>query len=318
MPGTARPKRVFLTGTTGFVGRYVLRELLDRGHEVVCLIRSDEKFRQLFGQDICGRVTSVRGTLFDDSVIQQAVADVDAIIHLVGIIREVGRWQTFDRIHRQGTKALIRAAVGADVRRFVHMSALGARSGAVSKYHRSKWAAERYLHIREIEETILRPSVIHGPDGEFMQLLKTLACGLVPPVMPYFGSGKHRVQPVSVRDVARCFVEALHRPETIGKAYELGGPRSYTWRELYAVGKRLIPGARRWKPCVGQPVWLAELLAATVMRTPLVAERFKFNRSQVQMSQEDSVCDHTVVESAFGIRLRDFEAELAEYAAQIA
>ena len=316
MSESTTPRRVFLTGTTGFVGRYVLRELLDRGHEVVCLIRSDQKFRTVFSDEVRSRVKSVRGTLFDESVIRHAVAEVDAVIHLVGIIQE-SRGQTFDRIHRQGTKAVVRAAVGAGLKRFVHMSALGTRSGAVASYHRSKRAAERYFRIKKLDWTILRPSIIHGPDGEFMEMLKSFTCGWFPPVMPYFGSGERRVQPVSVRDVAYCFVEALHRPETTGHIYELGGPKAYTWKELYAVCRRLLPGAKRWKPRVGQPVWLAKLLAATVMKTPLVPARFRFNRSQVQMSQEDSVCDHTVAESAFGINLRDFETELASYAAQI-
>ena len=311
------PKRVFLTGTTGFVGRYVLGELLDRGHQVVCLVRSGDKLRRVFSKDVLARVTSVRGTLFDEFVLRQALAEVDAVIHLVGIIRETWRGQTFDRIHRRGTKVIVRAAVEAGVQRFVHMSALGTRPGAVSQYHRSKRAGERYFRIRKLDWTIFRPSIIHGPDGEFMELLKTLACGWFPPVMPYFGSGQCRVQPVSVRDVAYCLVEALHRPSTVGRIYELGGPRAYTWKELYSVAQRVLPGARRWKPRVGQPVWLAKLLAGTVMKTPLVPERFKFNRSQVQMSQEDSVCDHADAESALGIKMRDFESELAEYAGRI-
>ena len=126
-----------------------------------------------------------------------------------------------------------------------------------------------------------------------------------------------RPQPVSVGDVAVCFVEALHRPATVGQVYELGGPKAYSWKQLYAVCKRLIPGARRWKPRLSQPVFIARLLAATVMRTPLVPAKLRFNADQVRMSQEDSVCDHTVVEKAFGIKLRDFEVELAEYADRI-
>ena len=310
-------RNVFLTGATGFVGRYVLGRLVERGHDVVALVRSEEKFKAVFPSVDRDRVKCVRGTLSDRKVLDDGLAGCDAVIHLVGIIMEGGGGQTFDCVHRRGTESVVDAAAAAGVRRYIHMSALGTGEKAGSGYHRSKWAAEQYVRSSDRDWTILRPSVIHGPDGEFMELMKTFACGLLPPVMPYFGSGQARLQPVSVRDVAYCFVEALHRPETVRQVYELGGPKTYSWRQLYTVCKRLIPGARWWKPRLGQPAFIARLLAATVMKTPLVPAKFRFNADQVGMSQQDSICDHTVVECAFGIKLGDFEAELARYADQI-
>ena len=310
-------ERVLVTGAAGFVGRYVVRELLDRGHHVVALVRSPGRLDSVLTEQDRDRVTIIRGTLFDRAALREAVSDTAAVIHLVGIITEAGKGQTFDRVHRQGTEKLARAAVAAGVRRFVHMSALGTRNGAASAYHRSKWAAEECVRGSILDWTIFRPSVIHGPDGDFMQLMKTFACGLLPPVMPYFGSGNSRLQPIAVQDVAACFAEALQRPNTIGRCYELGGPTRYTWRQLYGVCKRMIPGARRWKPRVGQPVIITRLLAATLMKTPLVPPKLRFNKAQVQMSQEDSICDHTIAEADLGLRFRDFETELADYAARI-
>lgn len=197
------------------------------------------------------------------------------------------------------------------------MSALGTRPQAVSEYHRTKWAAECCVRDSGLDWTIFRPSVIHGPDGEFMRLMRRLACGLLPPVMPHFGNGLARVQPVSVRDVAHCFVAALRVPETIGQTYELGGPEAMTWRELYRICRETIPGAQAWKPVIGQPVALAKLLAATVMKLPILPRSMRFNADQVQMSQEDSVCDIGPAERTFGIKLRDFRSELREYAARI-
>ncbi len=317
MSGPASPLRVVVTGATGFVGRYVVRELLRRGHHPICLLRSEGKFRDTFDEACATGMTAVGGTIFDQRALRNAVAGADAVLNLVGIINEAGGGQTFDRIHRTGTENVVGAATEADVRRLVQMSALGARERAASAYHRTKWAAEECVRASSLGWTICRPSVIHGPDGEFMRLMRTMACDLVPPLMPYFGSGRNLLQPVAVQDVAHCFVEALERSETIGRVFEFGGPRAYSWKELYAVCKRLIPGARRWKPRVGQPVLVARLLAATLMKTPLVPAHLRFNAAQVQMSQEDSVCDHTVVESAFGLTLRDFEEELAGYAAEI-
>jgi len=194
------------------------------------------------------------------------------------------------------------------------MSALGARAGAVSTYHRSKFAAEEAVRASGLDYTMFQPSLVHGPDGEFMELLKRFACSLIPPVMPYFGSGESRVQPVSVRDVAYCFVDALQRNETIGKTYPLVGPTAYTWKELYEAAKRIMPAARRWKPLVSQPVPVAKLLARTIMKTPFVPSKLKFNVDQVQMSQEDSVASTDEVESTFGITLRDFEDDVTRYA----
>jgi NADH dehydrogenase len=169
--------------------------------------------------------------------------------------------------------------------------------------------------------TIFRPSLIHGPNGEFMRLMKKFICGLVPPFIPYFGSGNALLQPVSVKDVAHCMVESLELPSAIGVTYSLGGPRAYRWRDFYDVCCSLMPGARRWKPIVSQPVPVAKALA--LASAPLLAllellipsiGMMRFDRGQVDMSQEDSVCDVADVEAAFGIRMRDFEQELAQYA----
>lgn len=236
----------------------------------------------------------------------------------MGIIAERRlRGETFEQVHVEGTRRVVEACRAAGVRRLVHMSALGARANAVSRYHQTKWAAEELVRESGLDWTIFRPSVIHGPEGEFMGLLKTLACGLSVPVMPHFGDGQYRVQPVSVRDVATCFVRSLGMPETVGKTYELGGPEAMSWKGLYRVCRETMPGAKLWKPVVGQPVPVAKLLAMTVMRLPILPRALRFNLDQVQMSQEDSVCDIGPVEETFGIKMRDFRRELGEYAAMI-
>lgn len=308
--------RVFVTGATGFVGRYVVRELVARGHRPVCLTRSEGKLLDVFEPSERDRIDTVRGTLFDGEAIALGASGAGAAIHLVGIIAERGD-QTFDRVHRRGTEAVLEAVRNAGVKRYVHMSALGSRLAAPSAYHRSKWAAEEAVRRSGLEWTIFQPSLIHGPDGEFIRMLRSLACGFFPPVMPYFGRGRHRLQPVDVRDVAHCFVEALRRSETAEQTYELGGPRTYTWRELYSVARCLLPCARKWKPMVGQPVLIARLMAATIMKTPFVPDKYRFNKAQILMSQEDSICDQTRAERAIDISFRDFEQELAAYSSEI-
>lgn len=309
----SRIKRVALTGATGFVGRAVLRELVVRGYDPVCLVRSHRRADAVMQQFI-DRPSLVVGTLFDDRAVREMLADVDAVIHLVGIIFE-HRFggQTFERIHRDGTACVVRAAQELGVRRFIHMSALGARPNAISRYHQTKYQAEQVVHLGGLDSTIFRPSLIHGPDGEFMQLMARFVRKMVPPVIPYFGSGEALLQPISVKDVATLMVGALSRPATIGQVFSAGGPDVYSWKAFYAACQRGIPRARGWKPIVGLPVPLAMLLARTVMRTPLVPAALRFNVDQVAMSQEDSTCDLTPLRLAFDLPLRHFEDELRTY-----
>lgn len=314
-----------VTGGTGFVGRYVVRELLSRGYTPVCVVRNRAK---LFAQHALvdpSRLVPIEGDLFDRGALAEAAEESDAAIHLVGIILE-SRFarQTFDRVHRQGTVNVVDAVKSAGRKRYIHMSALGTRKEAVAAYHKTKWAAEEYVRQSDLDWTIFRPSVIHGPDGEFMQLMRQFVAGLTMPVIPYFGSGEARLQPVHVKDVAHCFVESLKREESIGQSYDLGGPRRYNWKELYNACRALIPGSKRWKPMVSQPVAIGKAIALiTSVPLSLAAKvmpslgLLRFNKGQVQMSQEDSICDHTLAEEAFGIRMRDFEEELASYADQI-
>lgn len=320
--------RVMVTGASGFVGRHVVRELIARGHHPVCLVRD----RSVFSEQMAGlpsdRWESVGGSLSDRESMSAAIKDAAAVIHLVGIIQERKlKGQTFERVHVEGTKRVLDAAKSAGVRRFVHMSALGSRLNAPSEYHRTKWAAESAVRSSGLDYTIFRPSIIHGHDGEFMQMMRTFVCdamvasfGFLPvpfPVIPYFGKGDKKLQPIDVRDVATCFVGALSRPATIGRSFDLGGPEALAWKQLYQTCKDLIPCAKKWKPIVGLPAWKAKLLAKTVMKLPILPMALRFNEGQVAMSQEDSVCDPRPAESAFEITMRDFRTELRNYAALI-
>lgn len=314
-----RPKRVLLTGATGFVGGYVLKRLISGGYVPVCLVRKPDKLAARAGEFAGAEMVPVEGDVLFPASIKRAVEQADCAIHLVGIIMERGR-NTFGRVHYEGTRNVVQACQEAGIRRYLHMSALGARADAVSKYHKTKHLAEEYVKKSGLDWTIFRPSIIHGPEGEFMQMMKTFACSLLPPMMPYFGTGENRVQPVDVRDVAECFVAALSVDRSVHHSYDLGGPRSYTWKALYQICKKHIPGAKAWKPLMGQPVGLAKALAATVMRIPLPIaklDKLRFNVGQVQMSQEDSVCDSSSAERDFEVTFRDFESELAYYADRI-
>lgn len=326
MADASNIQSVMVTGATGFVGRSIVRELLARGLTPVCVVRSPEKLRSQHPAEAAGRIMAVPGDLFDRDALRRAADISQAIIHLVGIIiARPMRGQTFERIHVRGTERVLQAAQASKVGRYVHMSALGTRPDGVSRYHQTKWSAEELVRGSGLNWTIFRPSIIHGPDGEFMQLMKRFFCGVMPPAVPYFGSGQSRVQPVSVKDVAHCFVQSLFEPESRGKIYSLGGQRAYTWIEFYQTCKALLPCAKKWKPLISQPVPIAKAIATLSAPVLGLAEAFvpkiglfRFDRGQVQMSQEDSVCDPSPAENAFHLRMRNFEEELADYAEQIA
>lgn len=304
------PTRVFLTGGTGFVGAAVIDELLSRGHAVNALLRGAPP------PTLVDHVTPVPGDLFDPAALDRGIAGCDAVVHLVGIIFENPRkGVTFERMHVEGTRIVVDAARRAGVRRYVHMSALGARPDAPATYHRTKHAAEGHVRAGGLDWTVFRPSLIHGPRGEFVRMEAAFARGKKPPFlfMPYFGggvfgtAGAGTLQPIFVGDVARAFVDALDRPATIGKSYCLGGTQVLTWPELHRTMSRAIVG--RPRAVLPLPAWNAKLLARVVPNALL-----GFNRDQVLMSQEHSTCDLAPFTADFGWAPRGLQETLATYA----
>ncbi len=300
--------KVFVTGGSGFVGQAVVEELLSRGYAVNALSNRHA---------ITGGVTGFKGSLFDTAVLEDAMRGCDAVIHLVGIIMEKGD-ATFERVHHQGTRRVVDAAKRVGIKRYVQMSALGTRDGAVSEYHKTKYLAEQYLRASGLDWTIIRPSLIHGPRGEFMKMEAKWCRGTAPPFlfMPYFGAGllgtggAGMLQPVFVGDVAKAFVDAREKPGTIGEVYPLGGPNQLTWYQFHQAVAHAISGKKRL--VIALPAWYAKALTKFVP-----AFLLPFNESQVIMSQENNTCDISKAVEDFGWEPQPFEPTLASYAKQL-
>jgi NADH dehydrogenase len=250
--------RVFLTGATGFVGHYVLRALLDRGHTVRCLLRpgsgdkldveSGESAEVDSSQETVAReleapgssganvtaaaVELVYGDVTDLSTIQGDMRGCDAVIHLVGIIEEnKPKGVTFERIHVRGTRTVVEEAKAAGIGRFIHMSANGAREDAPSDYQTTKWHAEQIVREAGFDaHVIFRPSIIFGDPGEGrVEFASRLADTLIDPfpVLPILGDGQYELQPVHVTAVADAFASSVEMdlPEPVGNGTNGEGER---------------------------------------------------------------------------------------------
>jgi len=292
---------IAVTGATGFVGRHLTALLARRGHRVRVMVRRPARLRALQGLS----VETVPGDLrHDANALAALVRGADAIVHLVGIIVERGS-ATFENVHVGGTDRLLAAARDAGVRRFVHMSALGARDQAwATPYHRTKWRAEELVRASGVSHAIVRPSIISGPESAPIRTLVRLHRWS--PVVPVFGDGSYATQPVWIGDVALAIALAAERPSLSG-AFELGGPAVLSYREfLRAIGR----ASGHPRPLLQVPLPLAragaKLLGLAGPLAPLTTDL-------LQMLVEGSVTRENALESSFGIRPLSFEAGLGRY-----
>jgi len=238
---------ILVTGGTGFVGHEVVRELLALGGTVRLLVRRPDRAGNLAHHP---RVELAVGDALRPETLPAVMTGVTAVIHLVGIIAETSH-VTYEQAHIEATRNLLAAARQAGVTRWVQMSAIGTRPGARSRYHLTKWQAEELVRQSGLDWTIFRPSLIYGYD-ERDRLLNSLRRVLSWPLdflffhaIPLINGGEPLVQPVSVREVARCFALAPAKAAALGRTFDLVGPAPLSWRQLiYAIlatqGKRAI------------------------------------------------------------------------------
>ena len=273
-------QRIFLTGGTGFVGRAVIRALLSHGFLVRCLVRPGSE-TALKGFEAIDRVP---GDALDPAPLAASMEGCSAVIHLVGIIREQRtRGVTFDRLHRQATENMLGLARQAMVPRFVHMSALGTRPEARSRYHQTKWQAEEAVRASGLAWTIFRPSIIFGPGDEFMSVLAGLVRRL--PVVPVVGDGQYRLQPVAVEHVAEGFARALGAPASEGQTYGVGGDTAYRFVDILdEIGRAL---GRTTVRKLHAPIGAVRAVTRLLQWAP----GFPLTMDQLTMLEEESITD---------------------------
>jgi uncharacterized protein YbjT (DUF2867 family) len=285
-------REVLVTGGTGFVGSHVCRALIARGYLPRLLIRPGSEDR--IAEDLRGKVRFASGDITDREAVENAARSTDAVVHLVGIIREFPKKGiTFERLHVIGTGNALEAARTWRIPRFVHMSALGARSDAPTAYFETKWRAEELVRRSGLQYTIFRPSIVFGPGDSFINELARILRAA--PVVPVFGDGTYPLQPVYAGDVAAGFAEAIAKPQAEGRAFEVGGPERYTYNELLDAVAAAVGRRRTRKVHVPLP------LVRTAVRSLERFRRFPLTTDQLTMLLEGSVCESAPFYAAFGI-----------------
>lgn len=231
-------KRQVITifGGSGFIGRYVVQKLVKSGAQLRIAVRNPDaaKFLKPCGQ--VGQVLPIRVDTRNKKSVRAAIDDSDVVINLIGILAETGK-QTFQSVHVDTANYIAQVAKEQGVSQFIHISALNAAPKSHSKYAASKGLAEKKIKTQFPNATILRPSVVFGPEDHFLNLFAELA--RYSPVLPLIGGGRTKLQPVYVSDVAETIYQLIlldcqSRPNPYsGKIIELVGPKIYSWKQIW-------------------------------------------------------------------------------------
>lgn len=223
---------VTVFGGTGFVGRQVVRALAKRGARVRVAVRQPGRGYRLRMLGDVGQIEIVQANIRDPASTARALDGATAAVNLVAVLFESGR-QSFRALHVDGAASLAAAAKLAGVSRFVQVSAIGANPKSPSRYGRTKAAGEAAVRAVYPDAVIIRPSIIFGSDDAFFNRFAQMAT--ISPFLPLIGGGKTLFQPVYVADVAAGIAQAVKDPDCAGQIYELGGPGTYSFRELLAL-----------------------------------------------------------------------------------
>ncbi|HRE60432.1 MAG TPA: complex I NDUFA9 subunit family protein [Micropepsaceae bacterium] len=300
-----RGQIVTVFGGSGFIGRHLMRRLARAGARVRVAVRHPETAHFLRPMGDVGQIQLFKVNVTDEDAVAKVLEGASAAINLAGVLYQSGGGQKFDPIHAMAPGTIGEAAARAGVARIVHVSAIGADAASPSHYARSKAHGEDALTRAFADATILRPSVVFGPEDGFFNKFAALA--RYTPALPLYGGGNTRFQPVYVGDVADAIVNALASDAARGKIYELGGPQIFTFRELMEL---ILKETGRKRLLVPLPFFVGTLNAAILglLPNPLVT------MDQIKLLKSDNVVadgapglkDLCVTPSALELYLSDY------------
>lgn len=285
---------LFITGSTGFIGRHLIKALMGKGYNLRCLVRTKE------GADFCKAMGFQFhiGDITDKESIKGALEDVSMVAHLVGIISEKGR-QTFKEVHLRGTENLLNESKKEGIKHFFFQSALGADPNSWAVYLKTKAIAEELVRESGIPFTIFRTSLVIGSEDGFTQKIKGIISSLSP-FIPIPGHGDTRFQPLYVEDWVRCFMKIIDNPEYRGKIYELGGPQHLTYKEMVTAIRDAMGSA---KPIIHIPPALVKVSASLLGIA---------TAEQIRLLNVDNITELQSVKKNFGFEPLGFKEALRQ------
>jgi uncharacterized protein YbjT (DUF2867 family) len=302
---------VTVYGGSGFLGRHVVRAIARTGARIRVACRRPDLAGHLQPLGGVGQIVAVQANVrFPDSLVT-AAEDADAAVNLVGILFASGK-QTFKTVQDEGARNVAEAAKAAGVGTFVHVSAIGADADSPSIYARSKAAGEAGVKDVYPDATILRPSVVFGPEDEFFNRFGAMA--QLFPALPLVGGGHTKFQPVFVGDVAQTVVAGIEGRTKTDAPYELGGPEVLTMKD---VMERVLAYTMRSRPLIPLPFWLAKLQGAFLQwlpNPPLTVDQVRLLQSDNVVSEEAVAAGRTL--QGLGIEPVQVASVVPEYLEQ--
>lgn len=291
-------------GGSGFIGRNLVKRLAAERWIVRVAVRDTESanFLKVLGDP--GQIVPIATDVLRPETIAPAVAEAEAVVNLVGILYEKGA-RTFKRMHVEAAEAIASAARAAGAERLIHVSAIGADLDSPGQYGQTKGMGEQAVCAAFPGATIVRPSVVFGPEDDFLNRFATLARFL--PALPVFDTS---FQPVYVGDVADAIMRCLADDDTRGKTYELGGPRVVSFREVMQI---VLKETGRKRCLFPMPFALAEIQGAVLELMPVPP----LTRDQVKMLSEPNIVDkHALGFADLGIKPTAIETIVPTYLRQ--
>lgn len=313
----AKERIITVFGGSGFLGRYVVRALAQRGWRIRVASRRPDLAFHLQPMGRVGQIQPVQANLRYPASLSAALRNSHAVVNLVGILSESGR-QSFEAVHSFGARAVARAAKEHGISDVVHVSAIGADPEGEADYARTKGRAEQAIREAIPEAIILRPSVLFGPEDDFFNRFAAMA--RVSPVLPLLGGGRTRFQPAYVGDVAEAVAQALEGRAQPGATYELGGPEVKTFRELMEF---VCATTGRRRGLLPLPLGLAHYPAlaseiADGLTFGALPSMLLLSRDQLKLLKTDNVVSPRAVAegrtfAAFGIEPQSLETVVPTY-----